>query len=190
MKLEDMTAPRSTQARRPSPPVPEEEIPQGGSAQGGSPHGSSAHVTGGPAPALTPAPAPRGRWWVWPVLLVVLGALGYAVYLRIQMAKTQNAVNTRTGTRTFPVVAAVARRGSMPVYLNGLGTVTAFETVTVRSRVDGELMHVHFQEGQRVKAGDLLAEIDPRPFEVLLTQAQGQLARDEAQLQNAQLDLN
>jgi multidrug efflux system membrane fusion protein len=127
---------------------------------------------------------------VWPILLIVLGALGYAVYLRIQVAKAQSAVNGRMGPRTFPVVAAVARRGSMPVYLNGLGTVTAFETVTARSRVDGELMKVHFTEGQLVKKDDLLAEIDPRPFQVQLTQAEGQMAKDQAQLQNAQLDLS
>ena len=178
MKLDDMTAPHSTQARRPAP--------QG--SHGSAPPGATPHVTD--TPSLSPAAAPTSRWWVWPILLIVLGALGYAVYLRIQSAKTQNAANARMGPRTFPVVAAVARRGSMPVYLNGLGTVTAFETVTVRSRVDGELMKVHFQEGQVVKKDDLLAEIDPRPFQVQLAQAEGQLAKDQAQLQNAQLDLN
>ena len=180
MKLDDMTAPHSTQARRPTPPAPHEPAA----------HGSSPHVTADPSHSLAPAPAPRSRWWVWPILLIVVGALGYAVYARIQIAKAQAAANTRMGPRTFPVGAAVALRGTMPFYLNGLGTVTAFETVTVRSRVDGELMHVRFREGQLVKAGDLLAEIDPRPFEVQLAQAEGQMAKDQAQLQNAQLDLN
>jgi len=175
MKLDDMSAPQSTKARRPSAAVPPEATPQ---------------VMEGTSPALAPAPVPRSRWWVWPILLIVLGALGYAVYARIQVAKAQSAVNGRMGPRTFPVVAAVARRGSMPVYLNGLGTVTAFETVTVRSRVDGELMKVHFTEGQLVKKDELLAEIDPRPFQVQLTQAEGQMAKDQAQLQNAQLDLS
>jgi multidrug efflux system membrane fusion protein len=119
-----------------------------------------------------------------------LGAIGYAVYARIRTAQSQTVAAGRNGPRSFPVVAGVARRGSMPVYLNGLGTVTAFETVTVRSRVDGELIRVHFTEGQLVKAHDLLAEIDPRPFQVQLTQAEGQLAKDQAQLQNAQVDLN
>ena len=180
MKLEDMTAPHSTQARRPSPPV----------GPGATLHETGPHVGGEGSPSLSPATAERSRWWVWPILLIVLGGLGYAVYARIQAARTQAAANIRMGPRTFPVVAAVAHRGSMPVYLNGLGTVTAFETVTVRSRVDGELMHVHFKEGQLVKAGELLAEIDPRPFQVQLTQAEGQLAKDQAQLQNAQLDLS
>ncbi|MCL2892558.1 MdtA/MuxA family multidrug efflux RND transporter periplasmic adaptor subunit [Brenneria tiliae] len=88
-----------------------------------------------------------------------------------------------------PVQAARTGSASVPYYLSALGTVTASNTVTVRSRVDGELMALHFQEGQQVNAGDPLAEIDPRPFQVELTQAQGQLAKDRAILANARQDL-
>jgi multidrug efflux system membrane fusion protein len=89
-----------------------------------------------------------------------------------------------------PVAAGTARRGVMPVYLEGLGSVTPFYTVTVHTRVDGQLMEVAFREGQEVHAGDLLAEIDPRPFQVQLEQAQGQLAHDQAVLDNARVDLD
>jgi len=88
-----------------------------------------------------------------------------------------------------PVQAALAIEKSVPQYLSGLGTVTASNTVTVRSRVDGQLMSLHFTEGQQVKTGDLLAEIDPRPYQVLLTQALGQLNKDQATLDNARRDL-
>ena len=91
--------------------------------------------------------------------------------------------------RPLPVVAAEAKKGSIDVALTALGTVTPRNSVIVRSRVDGELVRVAFSEGQMVKAGDLLAEIDPRPFEVQLTQALGQLTKDQALLKNAQLDL-
>jgi len=91
--------------------------------------------------------------------------------------------------RGLPVVAAQAKKGSIDVALTALGTVTPRNSVVVHSRVDGELMRVAFSEGQLVKAGDLLAEIDPRPFEVQLTQALGQIAKDQALLKNAQLDL-
>jgi multidrug efflux system membrane fusion protein len=87
------------------------------------------------------------------------------------------------------VTVATAERADVPVVLNALGTVSSLRTVTVRSRVDGQLLRVNFREGQMVKAGELLAEIDPRPFEVQLAQAQGQLARDRALLENARLDL-
>ncbi|WP_157830607.1 MdtA/MuxA family multidrug efflux RND transporter periplasmic adaptor subunit [Klebsiella pneumoniae] len=87
-----------------------------------------------------------------------------------------------------PVQAATATR-YLTGYLTGLGTVTAANTVTVRSRVDGQLLSLHFQEGQQVKAGDLLAQIDPSQFKVALAQAQGQLAKDQATLANARRDL-
>lgn len=88
-----------------------------------------------------------------------------------------------------PVQAATATSQSVPHYLSGLGTVTAANTATVRSRVNGDLLAIHFTEGQQVKAGELLAEVDPRPYQVALTQAQGQLAKDQATLANARRDL-
>lgn len=105
--------------------------------------------------------------------------------------------NTGAGGRTggrrnapmSPVQAATATQQTVPRFLSGLGTATAANTVTVTSRVDGQLMAIHFTEGQQVKAGDLLVEIDPRPYEVQLTQALGQLAKDQATLANAKMDL-
>ena len=95
----------------------------------------------------------------------------------------------RFGAALAPVQAATATSEAVPLYLSGLGTVTAANTVTVRSRVDGQLLAIHFTEGQQVKAGDLLAEIDPSQFKVALAQAQGQLAKDQATLANARRDL-
>ena len=87
-----------------------------------------------------------------------------------------------------PVVVATAEKGNLPVYFNGLGTVTAFNTVTVRSRVDGQIVKINFTEGQMVHQGDSLVEIDPRPYQVQLEQAEGQLAKDQAQLHDVQVD--
>ncbi|WP_288956837.1 MdtA/MuxA family multidrug efflux RND transporter periplasmic adaptor subunit [uncultured Desulfovibrio sp.] len=88
-----------------------------------------------------------------------------------------------------PVRVATAVAQDVPHFLNGLGTVTPSSDVLVKSRVDGQLVRLHFQEGQRVKAGELLAEIDPRPFQAVLDEAQGNLAKDQAQLDNARRDL-
>jgi multidrug efflux system membrane fusion protein len=92
------------------------------------------------------------------------------------------------GGFAVPVVVATTQRGDLPVYFNGLGTVTAFNTVTVRSRIDGQLIKVDFTEGQFVREGQLLAEIDPRPYEVQLSQAQGLLAKDQALRKDAEVN--
>jgi len=135
---------------------------------------------------------PRRRW-LW-VVLVVAGVLAYLVFRGAHKPATGDgsAASPAKGqgaARAVPVVAATARTGDLGVYLNGLGTVTPLSTVTVRSRVDGQLMNVSFKEGQLVHKGELLAEIDPRPFEVQLTQAEGQAAKDRAAFENAKLDL-
>jgi multidrug efflux system membrane fusion protein len=127
-------------------------------------------------------------------LLIVVAVAGgaYYYYWHTSPAAPAPAAATKGGRGPggpIPVVAAPAAQGDVDVIVNGLGTVTPLRTVTVKSRVDGELMRVLFTEGQFVKEGELLAEIDPRPFQVQLAQAQGQLARDRALLENARLDL-
>src|SRR5882757_2432187 len=159
----------------------------------------------GPSPSgegpLGGASGSKGRRWLWIVALAVVIAVGFW-YFRGSRSSTeaqgpgsagagkgQGRQGAGAGGFTVPVVVATAQRGDLPVYFNGLGTVTAFNTVTVRSRVDGQITKINFQEGQFVHEGDLLAQIDPRPFQVQLEQALGQLAKDQAQRRDAEVNL-
>ncbi len=119
-------------------------------------------------------------WLALLVLIVVIGIFQYR----------NSAVNVGgRGKQQAPVVIAKVSTTDVPLYLNALGSVTPAYSVTVRTQINGQLMRVLFQEGQMVKAGDVLAEIDSRPYEAQLTQYEGQLARDQAQLANARIDL-
>jgi multidrug efflux system membrane fusion protein len=122
---------------------------------------------------------------------VAIAALagGYWYWTRHHQAPAASPAGPSQQARTVPVAAVPVRKGRLDLYIDGLGAVAAYNTVTVRPRVDGQLVNVAYGEGQQVRQGDLLAEIDPRPFEAALAQAEGQLARDQAQLRNAQLDL-
>ena len=130
----------------------------------------------------------RGRR-LWPRLVFLCCVIIVAVALIAHFYDRDEPAKANVLPPAMPVVVATARTGNMPIYLNGLGSVTALNTVTVRSRVDGELLSVPVREGQMVEAGQLIAQIDPRPFEVELVQAQGQKERDEALLANARVDL-
>jgi multidrug efflux system membrane fusion protein len=130
----------------------------------------------------------KRRSAVWIVLAVlVLGGGAAALYARTEPAKQQNA--QQKPPPAVPVTAQVVATSDFPVYLDGLGTVQPYDTVTVRSRVDGQVVKVAFEQGQMVKQGDLLVQIDPRPFQAALSQAKAKKAQDEATLRNAQLDL-
>jgi membrane fusion protein, multidrug efflux system len=139
----------------------------------------------------------RGRRWLWPIVIAAVAVGGYLAYRQFAPApapEPTGAAGRPAGPgggppRATPVVAVPARTADVDVYLSALGTVTPVRTVTVRSRVEGQLLRVLFEEGQLVKEGQLLAEIDPRQFQVQLAQAEGQMARDRALLENARLDL-
>ena len=123
-------------------------------------------------------PVSPTHWWIWLLIFALIGYGCYRLY-KFETAKkaTLGSLRGMARARSIPVVASAVRLGDMPVYLEGLGTVTAFNTVTVKPQVDGPLISVNFKEGQFVNKGDLLAVLDPRPFQVVLDQAQGNLAQ-------------
>ena len=156
-------------------------------------------------------PPTKSRWWLWLLVAVVLVVGIWYWRGAHSAAEAENSKNAQAGGAqggaagaggarggkggagggmpAVPVVVATAQKGDLPVYFSGLGTVTAFNTVTVHSRVDGQLVKVNFTEGQIVKEGETLEEIDPRPFQVVLEQAQGNFAKDVAQRKDAQTNL-
>ena len=137
----------------------------------------------------SPPKTKKKRWWLWLIAFLVLAVAGYWLLTKKQAESAGTKPARDPSAASVPVAVARAQKGEIPVYINGLGSVTPFNTVTVRSRIDGQLLRVTFQEGQFVRLVDMLAEIDPKPFQVQLQQAEGQLARDQAQLSNAKLDL-
>jgi multidrug efflux system membrane fusion protein len=144
-------------------------------------------------------PEAKSRWWLWLIVLAIVVGAGVWYFKSKGSTEAQGPAGAPQGAKggrpgqgmpvqAVPVVVATAQRGDLPVYFNGLGTVTAFNTVTVRSRVDGQIVKINFTEGQTVHQGDALVEIDPRPYQVQLEQTEGQLAKDQAQLRDVQVD--
>jgi multidrug efflux system membrane fusion protein len=147
----------------------------------------------------------KRRWWLWVLALLALAAAVYLLVHHNSKAKAAESGASADGSGgagsaggqggkggkggAVPVLTATAQAKDMGVYLSGLGTVVSLNTVSVKSRVDGQLLRINFREGQLVRAGDVLAELDPRPFQVQLMQAQGQKSKDVAALQNAKVDL-
>lgn len=144
-------------------------------------------------PETKTTPPKKSRSWIWVIVLLAMAGGAMYFYPRVTQATAKSDTPKKSGKGgggAVPVVAALAHRGDMPVYLRGLGSVAAFNTVTVRTRVDGEIVKIYFTEGQFVKQGDPLIEIDPRPYQVMLEQAEGTHARDESLLANAKVDLD
>jgi multidrug efflux system membrane fusion protein len=137
-------------------------------------------------------PRSSSRAWLWILILALIAGAAWYFYPRQKTQAPADAKGKGPGGRGAPpaqVVAVKSYKGDIGVYVTALGTVTPVYTVTVKSRVDGQLLKVHYTEGQLVKEGDPLVDIDPRPFQAQLEQYQGQLARDQATLENARVDL-
>ena len=144
-------------------------------------------------PPVLPKGPRRRRWLWWPVIILITATV-YLFWFKSGKPQDAQAANKLPGDQkassgAVPVVATRARRSNIGVYFSGLGAVTPIYTVTVKARVDGELMNVLYHEGDVVQKGDLLMEIDPRPYQAQLEQYEGQQVRDQAILDNARVDL-
>jgi membrane fusion protein, multidrug efflux system len=145
-----------------------------------------------PSPERGPVPRERGRrrTWVWVIVIVLIVGIAGVLYYQHRAAEQAEQAKSSSGSRPIPVVTGTTSTGDMGIYVEALGTVTPVYTVTVTSRVQGQIMTVNYREGQMVRKGDSLLEIDPRPYQAALTQAQGQLAHDTAVLSEAHIDLD
>ena len=130
----------------------------------------------------------KSRWWIWLIVVVVILVI-VAIWER-RGGSSDAKASGDAAARPVLVSTATAHQGDIGIYLNALGTVTPVYTVTVTSRVQGEITQVYYREGQMVRKGDPLIEIDPRPYQAALTQVEGQLAHDQAVLKEAKIDLD
>src|ERR1700716_1843494 len=160
---------------------------------------SSAQVSEQAPQAKLPAPEPRAalpapeeqhgsgarKWIVVLVILLVVGAAVWKIHSNTVATNQAAQKMAAAGDRPVPVQVVAVQQKTMPIFLTALGTVTAYNTVTIKSRVDGQLMQVPVREGQTVQQGQTLAEIDPKPYQAALEQAQGQLVKDQASAVNA-----
>jgi membrane fusion protein, multidrug efflux system len=162
------------------------------------PDSATTTTTGAPAsvpppPPQKPAAGPRKRRsfaWVWIVLILLFGLVGFRYYQNKQSAAQAAKQKAAAAQRGVPISTTTATKGSIGVYINALGTVTPVYTATITSRVDGQINSVNYREGQMVHKGDVLLQIDPRPYQAALTQGEGTLAHDQALLAEARIDFN
>ena len=145
-------------------------------------------LTPDPILARSRSPSRRNRAAMAVLCLLVLAAIGATVWLW-PAKKNPATTHNRDASQAIPVLVATAEHRDMPIMLDGLGTVQAYNTVTIKTMVDGPLVAVNFVEGQPVRKGDVLAKIDPRSFQAALDQVTAKKAQDEALLANAKVDL-
>jgi len=154
-------------------------------------------TTGAPATPAPPTQKPitgphkrRSYAWVWIILILLIALIGYRFYQNKESAAKAAQAKAAAAQRGVPISTTTATKGSIGVYISALGTVTPVYTATITSRVDGQIVSVDYREGQMVHKGDVLIQIDPRPYQAALTQGEGTLAHDEALLAEARIDLN
>ncbi len=145
-----------------------------------------------PPSKRTPVPRERRsrRTWVWVIVIILAAGIAGLLYYQHRAAEEAQQAKANAGSRPIPVMTGTASTGDMGIYVEALGTVTPVYTVTVTSRVQGQIMEVNYREGQTVHKGDALLEIDPRPYQAALTQVEGQFAHDTAVLNEAHIDLD
>jgi multidrug efflux system membrane fusion protein len=156
---------------------------------------TAAPSTGTVAPSKPAVRAPeprkaRSHRWIWVVVILALAIAGLVYYRKQQAAAQAARAKAAAANRSVPITTASVRQGPIGVYINALGTVTSVYTATITSRVDGQIISVNYREGQMVRQGDLLIQVDPRPYQAALLQAQGTLAHDEALLNESKIDLD
>lgn len=139
------------------------------------------------APPESPSTGSNGKW-IWTAAIVIILAAGAFYYLRQSKQRSSN-IQADAAPRAVPVSTAAARKGDIGVYIEALGTVTPVYTDIITSRVQGEIVNVYYREGQLVHKGDPLLDIDPRPYQAQLMEVEGQLAHDQALLNEARIDL-